>query len=126
MELIDVVLKDSNQKDYEIYSMVDDEDQPIGYICYGPTPMTQATFDHYWIAVDPGYQAQGIGSRLLEFLEEGIKERKGRLILVDTSCIAEYDKGQKFCFQKGFQQVARVRDYYWPRYDHITFWKRLV
>jgi ribosomal protein S18 acetylase RimI-like enzyme len=126
MELIDVVLKDPNQKDYEIYCVVDDEDQPIGYICYGPTPMTQGTFDLYWIAVDPRYQAQGIGSTLLEFLEEEIKERKGRLILVDTSSIAEYEKTQKFYFRKGFQEVARVPDYYWPGNDRVTFCKRLL
>jgi ribosomal protein S18 acetylase RimI-like enzyme len=126
MELIDVVLKDRNQKDYEIYCMVEDADQPIGYICYGPTPMTQGTFDLYWIAVDPRYQGQGIGSRLLGFLEEGIKERKGRLILVDTSSITEYEKTQKFYFRKGFQEVARVPDYYWPGNDRITFCKRLL
>jgi GNAT superfamily N-acetyltransferase len=88
--------------------------------------MTQATFGLYWIAVDPRYHAQGIGSRLLEFLEKGIKGGKGRLILVDTSSIAEYDKKQKFYFQKGFQQVARVRDHYWPGNDHIGFCKKLV
>ena len=41
MELIDLVLKDRIQKDYQIQCMVDDQDQPIGYICYGPAPMTQ-------------------------------------------------------------------------------------
>jgi ribosomal protein S18 acetylase RimI-like enzyme len=125
MELIDVVLKDRNQKDYEIYCMVDDEDQLLGYICYGPTPMTQGAFDLYWIAVDRRYQGQGIGSRLLDFLEEGIKERKGRMILVDTSSIAEYEKTQKFYFRKGFHEVARVPDYYWPGNDRVTFCKKL-
>jgi ribosomal protein S18 acetylase RimI-like enzyme len=125
MELIDVVLKDRNQKDYEIYCMVDDEDQLLGYICYGPTPMTQGAFDLYWIAVDRRYQGQGIGSRLLDFLEEGIKGRKGRMILVDTSSIAEYEKTQKFYFRKGFHEVARVPDYYWPGNDRVTFCKKL-
>lgn len=32
MELIDIVLKDQIQKDYQIYCMVDDQDQAIGYI----------------------------------------------------------------------------------------------
>ena len=126
MELIDIVLKDRNQKDYEIYCMVDDEDQPIGYICYGPTPMAQGAVDLYWIAVDPRYQGRGIGSRLLDFLEEEVKERKGRLILVDTSSIAEYEKTQKFYFGKGFEEVARVPDYYWPGNDRVTFSKRLL
>src|SRR4030042_3650192 len=68
MELIDIVLKDESQKDYKIHCMVDDQDQLMGYICYGPSPMTQGTFDLYWIVVDPNIQGQGIGSKLLDFL----------------------------------------------------------
>ena len=33
MELVDSVLKDPMQKDYQIYCLVDDQDQVIGYIC---------------------------------------------------------------------------------------------
>ena len=51
MELIDIVLKDKNQEDYEIDCMADDQDQAIGYICYGLAPMTQGTFDLYWICL---------------------------------------------------------------------------
>jgi ribosomal protein S18 acetylase RimI-like enzyme len=58
MELIDVVLKDPIQKDYHIYCVVDGQDQAIGYICYGPTPMAQGTFNLYGIAVDPDFQGQ--------------------------------------------------------------------
>ena len=126
MELIDIVLKDQNQKDYQIYCMVDDQDQPIGYICYGPTPMTQGTFDLYWIAVDPDFQEQGMGSKLLSFLEEVVKAEGGRMILADTSTIPQYEKTQKFYLKNGFQEVARVLDYYHPGNDRITFCKRLT
>jgi len=126
MELIDIVLKDQIQKDYQIYCMVDDQDQAIGYICYGPTPMTQGTFDLYWIAVDPGFQEQGVGSKLLSFLEEVVKAEGGRLILADTSTIPHYEKTQKFYLKNGFQEVARVLDYYHPGNDRITFCRRLT
>jgi len=96
MELIDIVLKDQIQKDYQIYCMVDDQDQAIGYICYGPTPITQGTFDLYWIAVDPDFQKQGVGSNLLDFLGKVVKELKGRMILADTSSIPHYEKTQNF------------------------------
>ena len=126
MELIDIVLKDQIQKDYQIYCMVDDQDQAIGYICYGPTPMTQGTFDLYWIAVDPGFQEQGVGSKLLSFLEEVVKAEGGRLILADTSTIPHYEKTQKFYLKNGFQEVARVLDYYHPGNDRVTFCRRLT
>lgn len=125
MELIDIVLKDPNQEDYRIDCMVNDEDQAIGYICYGPVPMTQGTFDLYWIVVDPRSQGQGIGSKLLRSLEEVVRERKGRMILIDTSSISQYEKTQKFYFRHGFQEVARVPDYYHTGNDRITFCKKL-
>jgi len=126
MELIDIVLKDPIQKDYQIDCIVDDQDQAIGYICYGPTPMTQGTFDLYWIAVDPDFQEQGVGSKLLSFLEELVKAEGGRLILADASTIPHYEKTLKFYLKNGFQEVGRVPDYYHPGNDRITFCRRLT
>ena len=125
MELIDIVLKDRVQKDYRIECMVNDQDLVVGYICYGPTPMAQGTFDLYWIAVDPDYQEQGAGSRLLSSLEEVVKARGGRMILADTSSIPHFEKTQKFYLKNGFQEVAKIPDYYHPGNDRMTFCKRL-
>jgi ribosomal protein S18 acetylase RimI-like enzyme len=126
IELIDIVWKDENQKDYKIHCMVDDQDQAVGYICYGPAPMTRGTFDLYWIVVDPDFQGKGIGSRLLFFLDEVVREMGGRMILADASSIPQYEKTQKFYLRNGFQEVARVADYYYPGNDRITFCKRIA
>ncbi len=125
IELIDIVLKYESQKDYKIDCMVDNQDQPVGYICYGPTPITQGTFDLYWILVDPNFQGQGIGSKLLDFLEEVVREKEGRMILADTSTMPQYEKTKNFYLQNGFQEVARVPDYYHPGNDRITYCKRI-
>ena len=125
MELINIVLEDESQKDYQIYCMVDDRDQAIGYICYGLTPMTRGTFDLYWIAVDPDFQKRGVGSKLLSFLEEVVKAEGGRMILADTSTIPQYEKTQRFYLKNGFQEVARIQDYYHPGNDRITFCKKI-
>jgi len=125
MELIDIVLKDPNQKDYRIYCSVNDQDQTVGFICYGPTPMTQGTFDLYWIAVDPDFQKQGAGSTLLDSLEELVKTEGGRMILADASTIPHYEKTRSFYLKNRFQEVARVPDYYYPGNDRITFCKKL-
>ena len=125
MEVIDIVLTDPNQRDYKIDCTVDDQDQAIGYICYGPVPMTQSTFDLYWIAVDPTFQGEGIGSKLLDFLEKNLRDMGGRMILADTSSISQYERTQRFYLKEGFQEVARVPDYYSPSNDRITYCKRL-
>ena len=126
MELIDIVLRDKNQKDYKIHCAVNDQDKLLGYICDGPSPMTEGTFDLYWIAVDPEFQDRGVGSHLMDFLEGEVMRMHGRIILADTSSIAQYEKTQKFYLKKGFQEVARIPDYYYPGNDRITFCKRLA
>ncbi len=125
MELIDLVLWNESQKDYRIVCAVDDQNQPLGYICYGPVPLTQGTFDLYWIVIDPGVQGQKIGSKLLDYLEEQVRGLKGRMILADTSSIPPYEKAQGFYLKKGFQEVARISDYYWEGNDRITYCKKL-
>jgi ribosomal protein S18 acetylase RimI-like enzyme len=125
MELIDMVLNNQDQKDYTIDCMVDDRDDVLGYICYGPTPMTQGTFDLYWIVVDLDDQGKGVGSALLDFLEEALSRKEARMILADTSSISSYEKTQKFYIKKGFEEIARIPDYYFPGNDRITFCKKL-
>ena len=125
MELVDSVLKDPTQKDYQIHCLADDQDQIIGYVCYGPTPMTEGTYDLYWIAVDIGFQKKGAGSTLLTFLEEVVRSRKGRLILADTSTVPQYEKTRRFYLKNGFKEVARISDYYHPGNDRVTFCKKV-
>ncbi|MBM4276329.1 MAG: GNAT family N-acetyltransferase [Deltaproteobacteria bacterium] len=125
IELIDIVLGNESQKDYRIACAVDDQEQPLGYICYGPVPMTQGTFDLYWIVIDPGVQGRKIGSELLDYLEEEVRGLKGRMILADTSSIPSYEKAQGFYLRKGFQEAARIADYYWEGNDRITYCKRI-
>ncbi len=125
MELIDIVLADERQKDYRIVCAVDEHEQVLGYICFGPVPMTQGTFDLYWIVIDPEVQGQKIGSGLLDYLEKEVKRLGGRMILVDTASIPSYEKAQKFYLKKGFQEVARISDYYWQGNDRITYCKKV-
>jgi ribosomal protein S18 acetylase RimI-like enzyme len=125
MELIDIVLKNPSQGDYKIQCTVDDLNRPTGYICYGPVPMTENTFDLYWVAVAPEFQGKGIGSKLIEVLEERVRILGGRMILADTSSIAAYEKTRTFYQRTGFREVARIPDYYSPGNDRITYCKRL-
>ena len=66
MELIDIVLTQPLQRDYEIYVAVDEQGSVTGYYCIGPRPVTIGTFDLYWIAVKKNIQAKGIGTMLMQ------------------------------------------------------------
>ncbi len=125
IELIQISLDDENQKDYEIFSYVDNEERVTGYACIGPTPATQGTYDLYWVAVSPSEHGKGIGSQLLQFAEDHIRAKGGRFLIAETSSTPKYEKTRAFYERKEFSKVAHVKDYYKPGDDLIIFGKYL-
>ena len=97
----------------------------VGYICYGPTPLTEGTWDIYWMAVDPDRQGQGIGSALMAFAEGKIKEAHGRLVLIETSSTPKYEKTRRFHQSQGYGIICRIPNFYAPGDDKIIFQKQL-
>ena len=96
-----------------------------GYICFGPTPLTDATWDIYWMAVAPDKQGQGIGSALLKSAEKNIMEADGRLAIIETSSIPAYEKARHFHIRHGYETVARIPDFYAPGDDKLILRRRL-
>jgi ribosomal protein S18 acetylase RimI-like enzyme len=111
LELIDIYIKDKEQKDYEIF-VDEDENEIRGYVCIGPRPLTVGTYDLYWIAVNPKVQSKGIGSGLIKFTEEYLKEKKGRLILIETSGKDSYEKERKFYEKNLYRELVNIKDFY--------------
>ncbi len=95
-----------------------------GYVCYGPTPITEGTWDIYWIAVDHNTQGQGVGKKLMEAAEEKIKQARGRLILVETSSKPGYEKTNLFYQRIGYKETCRIVDFYAIGDDQIIYEKR--
>jgi GNAT superfamily N-acetyltransferase len=95
-----------------------------GYVCYGPTPITEGTWDLYWIAVDHQIQGKGIGRQLMAAAEEKIKEAGGRLVLVETSSKPGYEKTNLFYQGIGYKEAARIIDFYMIGDDQIIYEKR--
>jgi len=111
MELIDIYLDIEDQKDYEIF--VDaDNDVVNGYICIGPRPLTKGTYDLYWIAVNPNVQARGIGSGLIKYIEDYLKQKSARLILIETSGKPGYEKERKFYLKNKYDLIVEIKDFY--------------
>ncbi len=125
MELVDEVLKNPANRDYIIHSAVDTSGKLAGYICYGPIPMTVYCFDLYWIAVDQKFSKQGVGSRLVEFMETDIRRCDGRHIYVDTSSTPPYAPARAFYEKHGYRPVCTLTDFFKPGDHKIIFRKEL-
>lgn len=123
-ELIDCYLGDPAGSGYHI-AVAEVDSLVKGYICYGPTPLTQSTWDMYWLAVAPESQGGGLGRALVAFAEAQIRAAGGRLVLIETASKPEYEKTRRFYLWQGYELVCRIPDFYEPGDDRLTFQKRL-
>ncbi len=123
-EVIDSYLEDPVGSGYHIL-VAEIGSSPVGYICYGPAPLTEGTWDIYWMAVDPKEQARGLGKTLLLSAESNIKDNQGRLILIETSSKPAYEKTRRFHKSRGYDLICRIPDFYAPGDDKLLFQKRL-
>jgi GNAT superfamily N-acetyltransferase len=123
-EVIDSYLEDPVGSGYHVL-VADSGSTLVGYICYGPTPLTEGTWDIYWMAVAPDKQGQGIGSALLAAAESGIRDAEGRLAIIETSSTPAYEKTQRFHFSHGYGIIACIPDFYMPGDDKLILQKRL-
>ena len=98
----------------------------VGYACYGPIPCTIASFDLYWIAVDPRCQRNGIGRALMAAVESRVADLGGERIFIDTSGKDQYAKTRAFYERNGFHCEARLRDFYSPGDDRVIYAKALA
>jgi len=103
----------------------DDHGDVKGYVCYGPTPLTESTFDLYWIAVDRASQGSGFGRLLVEHAERAVRAQNGSLLLIETSSQESYGSTIHFYERAGYTLVARVPNFYHAGDDKLIFAKSL-
>ena len=123
-ELIDYYSSEPVGSGYNIL-VAEVNSEVVGYICWGLTPLTEGTWDIYWIATDPEKQGQGIGTALLTSAEARIKEAKGRLTFIETSSKPGYEKTKGFYHARGYELVCQIPDFYAPGDDKLILQKRL-
>jgi len=123
VELMEIAANDKEQKDYSLFTYVDEDGAIQGYYCVGPTPMTQSTFDLYWIAVHPRVHRKKIGHDLLEHCEGQVKTMGGTLLVVETSSQPKYEPTRKFYLRHQYAEAARIKDYYAPGDDLVIYSK---
>ncbi len=126
LELIDECLTYSafNPENYQIYSAIEDG-KLLGYVCFGKTPMTLSTYDLYWIAVAREAQGKGIGRKLFEFTCNEVQKQGGKLIVIETSSQAQYEKTRRFYEKIGCQLEATIKNFYRVGDDKLIYTKHL-
>jgi ribosomal protein S18 acetylase RimI-like enzyme len=125
-ELIDIYLDQPQQRDYCLVVAENEDGRVVGYMSYGSTPLTEGTYDLYWMAVASEEQGRGFGRELVSWLEARVGAAGGRLILIETSSQPKYEKTRRFYAGLNYKEVSRIPDFYRRGDDRITYVKRLV
>ena len=123
LELVDARL--SRSDDYEVL-VVERDDVLEGYVCFGPTPMTEGAWDLYWIATAHHARRTGAGVALVTALEARLRSIGARLVRLETSSRPEYAATRRFYDKAGFIVAATLRDFYAPGDDLVIYLRVLA
>lgn len=110
----------------EFWLTVDDGSGPLAIAYCAPERMTEGTWNLLLIAVDPARRSGGIGAALLEHIEAALRARGERVLLVETSGVPGFERTRSFYRANGYDEEARIRDYYDTGDDKVVFWKSLT
>lgn len=111
-------------KDYWAVGAYSKPDEIAGFAFFGPTPCTLGTWDLYWIVVRPNFQGNGIGRGLIERVERQMRSAGARMCVIETSSRDDYSMTRRFYLACGYQEVARIADFYDAGDDRVTYAKQ--
>jgi ribosomal protein S18 acetylase RimI-like enzyme len=123
--LVDIYLHDKKQSDYRVAVAEDSASKVHGYACWGPVPLTKGSFDLYWIATRPDSRGRGFGWALMHHVEQEAMLLRGRLLLLETSSKESYLKTVEFYHRLGYEEIARIKDFYDVGDDKLILVKKL-
>ncbi len=125
VELVDERLAKGEASGYE-FVFADIDAETAGYACFGRVPLTQSSFDLYWVAVRAGQQGGGLGRALVEDVERRVAALGGGRIYADTSGREQYAPTRAFYTAMGYAQAARLPDFFAPGDDKVVFVKAVT
>jgi ribosomal protein S18 acetylase RimI-like enzyme len=115
-----------NQADGHVAIAFEDAGALVGYAYYGPAPMTEGTWQLWWIAVETNQQGRGVGGRLLRHLEDDIRSNhRGRVLFIETGSLPHYELTRQFYRKFGYEQHALLKDFYAVGDSMVVFRKAL-
>ncbi len=125
LELLDETLDPRPDTDY-LWILAESPDSTLlGFASYGLVPMTEGTFDLYWIAVAGEARGRGIAVHLESAVVERLRLLKGRWLIAETSSTPPYEAARRFYERSGYRLLETIPEYYRKGDDRLTYGKRL-
>ncbi len=108
--------------------VLENESSIVGAAYFAPEPFSDCMWNLYFIGVLPGNQGAGIGAALIGHIEQTLRqkgEHVARSLIVETSSLDKFKATREFYRKQGFDEEARIREFYGRGEDKIVFWKSL-
>jgi GNAT superfamily N-acetyltransferase len=122
LELFDETLMPGPSTDYR-WIIAEKSAEMIGFACYGSVPLTEGTYDLFWITVKRG--SVGVGSILERTVVDRLQSIGARWLIVETSSRPGFDRAHAFYLKRGYVLMTRMADYYRSSEDRCIYGKRL-
>ncbi|MGR3433581.1 MAG: GNAT family N-acetyltransferase [Shimia sp.] len=100
------------------------EDGAVRGLAYcAPERMPDGTWNLLALGVAAEAQGRGIGRGLIAAVEAAVAAVGGRLLLIETLADPGFARQRRIYARYGFEEEARIRDFYGPGQTKVTFRK---
>ena len=122
-EMIDDYLYNPDTQDFWFTCVDNQKAIAIGYCV--PEKFTDGTYNLLAIGVARDAQRKGIAREMTLYIEQYLKEKDGRVLIVETSSDDAQAAARNFYTRLGYLQTATIPDFWKEGEDKIVFWKKL-
>ncbi len=98
---------------------------PVSIGFCAPEKMAEGTYNLYAIGVHASKQGQGIGKKMMQYIEDMLIAKNQRVLIVDTSGTETFTPTRKFYEDIGYTKEAVIRDFWAEGDDKVTYYKKL-
>ena len=126
-EYLDDMISDyfNNEETEDIWFTATIDNRPVALAYCAPEKFTEGTFNLYAIGVRKDCQDKGIGGKMMDYLENLLREKDHRILIVETSGSPDLALTREFYKKKNYTQEAVLREFWSEGEDKVIFWKKL-
>jgi len=121
-ELFEAYLRDAAGSGYYFLSYRENE-QVLGFVCWGPTDLSHSAADLYWIVTAPTAHRRGVAAALFQAVETAARALGRWLIVIWTSSRPGYEPARRFYLRVGCTLAAQIPEFY-DRGDDLCIYTR--